>query len=173
MSDKKRTAVILIGHGSRVPGAGKDMEKVALFLASSGEYSVVEACYMSRVSPFFPETLKSVAKYNVKKIIVLPYFLHSGLHLVLDIPAMIQKEAEKYPDVKIVYGPHLGYDSTMVELVKQRIEDAKNFKDVRELKLCARNEYPLAEGEMEFVPMEPADAQKYMEKHGGDHHHHH
>jgi len=173
MNDKAGTAVILIGHGSRVPGAGRDMEKVAMRLESSGAYGMVAACYMSRVRPFFPETLENVVRRNARKVIVIPYFLHSGLHLVLDIPMMIQEEAKKYPGVNIIYGEHLGYDDAMVELVGRRIDESEKLKDVRELSLGERDQYPLAEGEKEFVPMTPEEAREYMKKHGHGHHHHH
>lgn len=171
MSRRETTAVILIGHGSRIPGASGDMEKVAARLSAAGAWEIVETCHMSRVGPFLPETLEMVVKKGADRIIVIPYFLHAGLHIVLDIPLMIQREAGKYPGVRIVYGGTLGYDDALVEIVRRRIEEAENNADIRDVRLGRREEYPLPEGEMEFVPMPPEEAKAYMEKHGHDHHH--
>jgi sirohydrochlorin ferrochelatase len=172
MSEKTRTAIILIGHGSRVPASGSDMEKVAVGLRNDSDHVIIETCYMSRMKPFFSETLKKVIDAKVDKVMVIPYFLHSGLHLVLDIPKMIQENAEKYPDVKIVYGKHLGYDDAMVTLVKRRIEESETLCDVRDLKLAERENYPLPNDELEFIPMTKEEAKEYTENRGGHCHHH-
>ncbi len=172
MSGKTRTAVILIGHGSRVPASGADMEKVAEQLRGENGYDIVETCYMSRMRPFFSETLEKVVNSRVGKVVVIPYFLHSGLHLILDIPRMIQEDAKKYPGVNIIYGRHLGYDNAMVALVKRRVRESETMDDVRDLKLGRRAQYPLPDDELEFVPMTKEEVREYMEKKGRRHHHH-
>lgn len=173
MSGEQKTFVILIGHGSRVPGSGGDMEKVAGRLAADGDIAAVETCYMSRVRPFFPETLGKLVERGARKVVVIPYFLHSGLHLVLDMPEMIKEEAAKYPGVNVIYGKHLGYDDAMVALVKKRVEESESMPDVRDLELEPRESYPLPEGEKEFVAMTKEEAEQYMRAKGGHHHHHH
>lgn len=173
MSEKIRTAIILIGHGSRVPASGNDMEKVAERLRGDKDYITIETCYMSRMKPFFSETLKKVVEAKAEKVMVIPYFLHSGLHLVLDIPKMIQENAKHFPGVKIIYGRHLGYDDAMVALVKRRIEESEALGDVRDLKLAERDSYPLPKDEMEFIPMTKKEAKEYIESRGGRCHQHH
>ncbi|VAX16024.1 hypothetical protein MNBD_NITROSPINAE04-2575 [hydrothermal vent metagenome] len=173
MGGETRTAVILIGHGSRVPASGNDMVKVAERLRSENCYAMIETCYMSRMKPFFSETLKKVAESKVEKVVVIPYFLHSGLHLVLDIPEMIQENAKLFPGLNIVYGKHLGYDDAMVALVKRRIEESDTLDDVRELKLAERSNYPLPKDELEFVPMTEEEAKEYRDSCGSRCHHHH
>lgn len=172
MSGKTKTAIILIGHGSRVPASGNDMEKVAERLRNENCYDMIEVCYMSRMKPFFSETLKKVIGSEAGKVVVIPYFLHSGLHLVLDIPKMIQENAKLFPGVNIIYGRHLGYDNAMVTLVKRRIEESEVLGDVRDLKLAERHNYPLPKDELEFIPMTKEEAKEYMENHGSRCHHH-
>ena len=172
MSEKTRTAIILIGHGSRVPASGNDMEKVAERLRGDNCYYMIEICYMSRMKPVFSEALKKVAESEAEKVVVIPYFLHSGLHLVLDIPKMIQENAKLFPGVNIIYGKHLGYDDAMVALIKRRIEESEALGDVRNLKLAERANYPLPKDEMEFVPMTKEEAKEYLENRGSRCQHH-
>ncbi|VAX25849.1 hypothetical protein MNBD_NITROSPINAE02-405 [hydrothermal vent metagenome] len=173
MGSNSATAIILMGHGSRVPGSGGDMEKVARRLAATCGYALVEICYMSRVAPYFPEALEKCVKQGAAKIVVIPYFLHSGLHLVLDIPQMIQEKARIYPDVEIIYGKHLGFDDSMVALVEKRIEESMTLGDVRTIKFPPREKYPLPKGELEFIPMTLEEAEKYRSEHDIHHDHHH
>ena len=50
-------AVIILGHGSRVPEAGKNMEIVASLLKEKYDLEMVESCQMSRLGPHYPEIL--------------------------------------------------------------------------------------------------------------------
>ncbi len=136
-----KSAIILLGHGSRVPDAGKHMEKVAAGLKEKYGYDMVEVCYMSRLGPHLPETFRKCMEQGATHVMVIPYLLHDGLHLVLDIPEMMQELACAYPHVKVVLGKNLGFDEILVDLVERRIVDSKECSDVRDLVLPPRKEY--------------------------------
>jgi precorrin isomerase len=137
----KTEAVILMGHGSRVPGAGKDMEAVAQRLRKKYGYSRIEICFMSGLGPSLPEALEKCVKSGFTWILVIPYFLHMGVHLLQDIPRMMQKEARKYPNVKLILGKGFGFDEAVVDLVEQRIQESKDLYDVRDMALPEREQY--------------------------------
>jgi precorrin isomerase len=156
--------IILMGHGSRVPGAGKDMEEVAQRLKDKYGYPRVEICFISRLGPHFPEIFEKCVSQGAKKVLAIPYFLHEGLHLLLDIPEMMQEEAKRFPHVKLILGRSLGFDEGLVDLVERRIEESKDLCDVRDLPLPGREEYPVPPGQYEFVPMLPEEAAKYRKE---------
>ncbi len=166
MSTTEITAIILLGHGSRVPAAGRHMEKVAEGLKRKYGYSIVEVCYMSRLGPHFPEIFEKCVQNGATSVMVIPYFLHDGLHLVLDIPEMMQEKAELYPHVKVVLGKNLGFDEVLVDLVERRIADSADCCDVRDMTLQPRKAYPVPPGQHEFVPMDPEEAEKYFSRRG-------
>jgi len=128
-------AVILMGHGSNVPGAGQDMERVASILNEKYDMDLIKSCYLSRLGPNFPETLAACVSQGAKEIIVIPYFLNMGMHIRMDIPKMMQVEAEKYQDIKIIYGRHLGYDDSFADIVQKRINESSQLPDVRNIDL--------------------------------------
>ena len=162
MNAERKPAIILLGHGSRVRKAGDDMEQVAVALRERYGYPRVECCFMSRLGPHVPETLGRLVADGEKRILVIPYFLHSGLHLLLDIPEMLQYEARKYPGVRVQLGAHLGYDDALVGLVDRRITESLDAQDVREARLPDRAEFPVPPGQHEFVPMLPEEARRYV-----------
>lgn len=153
--------IILMGHGSRVPGASKDMEEVAQRLKGKYGYPRVEICFISRLGPHFPEIFEKCVNQGAQKVLAIPYFLHEGLHLLLDIPEMMQEEAKRFPHVKLILGRSLGFDESLVDLVERRVEESKDLCDVRDLPLPGRGEYPIPPGQYEFVPMLPEEAAKY------------
>lgn len=125
-------AVILIGHGSRAAGADDDMEKSAAGLrAKLG--GIVETCRMSGRGIPFAEVFERCVDRGAKKVIVLPYFLHFGIHLREDIPEILRESGRKHPDVCLILGRHLGYDDALVSLLEKRFEESKELCDVRVL----------------------------------------
>jgi len=166
LSIDDKTAVILLGHGSRVPGAGKHMERVAELVKEKYGYFMVEVCYMSRLGPHYPEIFERCVKNGATRVMIVPYFLHDGLHLVLDIPEMMQELAQPYPHVKVILGENLGFDEVLVDLVKKRIDECVERSDVRDMVLPVRKTYPVPPGQQEFVAMSPEEAEKYRKGHG-------
>ncbi len=127
-----RRAVILIGHGSRAAGADDDMEKIAAGLrAKLG--GIVATCRMSGRGIPFDEAFDQCVRQGAKSVIVLPYFLHFGVHLREDIPEILRENGRKHPDVRLVLGKHLGYDDVLITLVAKRIGESEGLCDVREL----------------------------------------
>jgi sirohydrochlorin cobaltochelatase len=161
---KDKRAVILLGHGSRVKNAGDDMEKIASLLKARYGYPRVECAYMSRLGPHLPETIGRLVAEGQKNILVIPYFLHSGLHILLDIPEMMQREAETYPGIRLQMGPNLGFDEVLADLVHKRITQSLGVCDVRDVRLPRREEFPVPPGQPEFVAMLPGEAKKYARK---------
>jgi sirohydrochlorin ferrochelatase len=166
-------AVILLGHGSRVEKAGSDMERVAAILKDRHGFPMVEYCFMSRLPPHFPETLSGLVARGATRVLVIPYFLHTGLHIRLDIPEMMQHEAVKYPGLRLQLGGNLGYDDILVDLVRKRIDESLGVADIRAVALPGRETFPVPPGQAEFVPMDPAEAKKYRSCKGRDHDHGH
>jgi precorrin isomerase len=132
-ASEKFDAIILIGHGSRVPGAAESMEKVAEALQASGRYAHVTTCNMSLMKPNFVETFKRVVTQGAKRVLVLPYFLNEGVHIKCDIPNMMQEVGKDCTDVKLVMGMPLGFDRLLVDLVAKRISECAGRPDVRSL----------------------------------------
>jgi sirohydrochlorin ferrochelatase len=162
----KKEAIILLGHGSRVPDAARNMQKTAERLREKHGYAMVEICFMSRLGPHFPEVFEQCVRMGATKVLVIPYFLHMGLHLLLDIPKMMQQEGRKYPRVELVLGKGLGYDESLVDLVHKCIQNSSGEGDVRNMILPPEENFPIPHGQHEFVPMLPEEAARYRRKSG-------
>ncbi len=154
-------AVILLGHGSRVQNAGRSMEMVGAMLKEKYGYPVVETCHMSRLGPHFPEAFDKCLAAGARHILLIPYFLHEGVHMKMDIPGMMQESAAKHPEVRLVMGKHLGFDALLADLVQKRIEESMRMCDVREISLPEEDAFPIPPGQCEFVPMLPEEAARW------------
>jgi sirohydrochlorin ferrochelatase len=128
----EKKAVILIGHGSRAAGADDDMERIAERLRLAGDGRIVDVCRMAHGTSF-DEAFERCIRKGARTVIVIPYFLHFGVHLRQDIPEILRESVAKHPAVRLVLGRHLGYDDALTALVERRIDEADSLCDIREL----------------------------------------
>ncbi len=137
MNDTKngKRALIILGHGSRAAGAARDMEEVALRLKARLDYEIVEICQMSGKGALFPEIFDRCMEQGAASVLVLPYFLHRGVHMLLDVPGMMKEKAAAYPGVKVVLGRNLGFDEALVDIMMKRVRESERFDDIREMNL--------------------------------------
>lgn len=116
-----KTAVLLIGHGSRAPGANDAQFLVARDLQESGRYSIVECAFLEINQPDIPTGLSLCRRTGVTGIVVVPYFLHMGTHVQRDLPRIIGDWWVENPEIEIMEGAPLGYSPKITELVEERI----------------------------------------------------
>jgi len=126
-------AVILIGHGSRAAGADDDMERIATELRRRTQGEKIEVCRMGGRGAPFAEVFARCVREGAAEVVVMPYFLHFGVHLREDIPGMLREAAASHPEVRLVLGRHLGYDESLVALIAKRLADSADLCDIRAL----------------------------------------
>jgi sirohydrochlorin cobaltochelatase len=124
------TAIILLGHGSRAPGASDTMERVAATFAKRHPGQPVHVAHMELCQPDVPTTIAACVAAGAREILVVPYFLHLGAHLREDIPALLRTAVAAHPGVVIRCGPPFGYDDLLVELVAKRVADTRTAPPV-------------------------------------------
>ena len=131
--EKEKRVVILIGHGSRAAGADDDMERIAGRLREAAGGGIVDLCRMAGHGTSFGEVFERCVRQGAKTVIVIPYFLHFGVHLRQDIPEILREAVMKHPEVRLVLGRHLGYDDALTALVERRIAESEALCDIRDL----------------------------------------
>lgn len=112
--------VVLLGHGSRAPGAERGIEQAAKDLAMATCWSV-RVAHMELASPSLEDVVDELAGTGVERIRVVPYFLHVGIHLQQDIPGILDEIGVKHPGLKLELTPPLGYDISLARILERRV----------------------------------------------------
>lgn len=124
MSGGVVTAVLFLGHGSRAPEANEAMYRVMdLFRRRSG-YAIVEAGFMELNPPTIEEGVAACVRQGAGRIVVIPYFLHLGMHVRRDLPEVIGACRGRYPGVEFVFGPHIGFHPLLADILLERVREA-------------------------------------------------
>ena len=120
-------ALLLIAHGSRREQSNEEVVILAdrLRHKCSEQYSIINASFLELAKPLIPDGIKKCIDDGATSIIVRPYFLNSGRHVIEDIPNIVNETKQHYPDVEIKIAPHLGASPLMVDLLIASANETK------------------------------------------------
>lgn len=117
-------ALLLIAHGSRRPEANADLEFVAAALRARGRYPVVRVSYLELAEPDIATGGAQCAADGATDVVLVPYFLSPGVHVVEDLTAARDELSAKFPGVRFVLAEPLGRHPLLIDVVEQRAGEA-------------------------------------------------
>ena len=155
---REDTVLLFVGRGSSDPDANGDVCKLARILWEGSGYLTVETCFIGITHPRLEEGFRRARLYQPKRIIVLPYFLFTGL-LVKKIFDITAQQQAQYPDIAMTCLPEMGIDSQLLTLLREREIETQLGQVQMNCEMC---KFRLAFGQ-----------NSNGNSHGHDHHHHH
>ncbi|MCG7383953.1 sirohydrochlorin chelatase [Paenibacillus sp. ACRRY] len=121
----EETAVLVLGRGSSDPDANSDFFKMTRMLWEKLPYKWAESSFIGVTQPSFPDGLQRCLLLGAKKIVIMPYFLFTGV-LIKRIDEMTAEFAAAHPDVQVEIGGYFGFHPKLVELVLERANEGLN-----------------------------------------------
>ena len=122
------TGVVVLAHGSRgnlgSQAVVETLDRIAkgLKVLLSPDVEIVGGA-MQFNHPDLKEAARSLIARGARVIVVAPYFLFPGRHVIEDIPELIKELNSSYPDVTFALTDNLGLDESFVELMAKRIKE--------------------------------------------------
>lgn len=116
---RSETVLLFVGRGSSDPDANGDVYKLARILWEGSGYHTVETCFIGITHPRLEEGFRRARLYDPKRIIVLPYFLFTGV-LVKKIFDITAQQQEQYPDISMMCLPEMGVAPQLFQVVRER-----------------------------------------------------
>lgn len=147
------TAIVLLGRGSSDPDANGDLYKIARQVWERTGVKTVEVCFTSITYPNLSEGVARAIALRAKRIVVVPYFLFTGVLIkrMTDALAALQSE---HPSVQMRMADYFGMHPLLMEIVQSRQVEAKAGQAFMNCDLCKYRKLAAHE-------------------HGHDHHHDH
>jgi sirohydrochlorin cobaltochelatase len=122
LAEREDTTVLLVGRGSTDPDANAEVCKVARLLWEGRGFAGVETAFVSLAAPDVPSGLDRCAKLGAKRVVVLPYFLFTGI-----LPERVRQQAEgwgaAHPEVELRQADVIGPEPELAELVMERYRE--------------------------------------------------
>lgn len=121
-----RTGIIILGHGSKLKEANRKIPEVIKAIKKKTLLNLIKPAYLQFQEPNLTRSIKDLVDKNCKKIIIVPFFLFNGNHVIRDIPNAIKKESERFPKVNFVYTKNICEDEAIGEILIKRINEASS-----------------------------------------------
>jgi sirohydrochlorin ferrochelatase len=123
MSEKK-TAILLMGHGSRVSEANDALRVIAGQVRQQGGFEIVEVAFRELHDPDIQAGIDACVQQGAERVLLYPYFLFAGAHVLEDLPAEMAQAKERYPNLEMAMGQPLGTHPKLGEIVCDRVGDS-------------------------------------------------
>ncbi len=118
-------ALLLVAHGSRKQSSNEEVETLSLKIKQllTSEFEIAECGFLELAQPLIPEAIDRCVALGATEIIVVPYFLSAGRHVVQDVPEEVEKGQKNNPDTLIRISNYLGARDEIANLlIKSAIE---------------------------------------------------
>ncbi len=122
---KSCVALLLIAHGSRRPEANADLEYIAAGIRHRGRYPIVQVSYLEMAEPGIETGASLCVEKGATKVIMLPYFLSPGMHVVEDLTFTRKQLSERFPTVQFTLAEPLGRHPLLIDVVEERAREAE------------------------------------------------
>ncbi|MET9735219.1 sirohydrochlorin chelatase [Streptomyces sp. NPDC006458] len=173
--DRAEVTVLLVGRGSTDPDANAEVHKAARLLWEGRGFAGVETAFVSLAAPDVPSGLDRCVKLGARRVVVLPYFLFTGI-----LPDRVREQtaawAGEHPEAEVRSADVIGPEPELLDLVMERYREALEG-DLR--MNCDSCVYRIAlPGFEDKVGMpqqphfHPDDDGHHPHGHGHGHHHH-
>jgi sirohydrochlorin ferrochelatase len=118
------TAILMMAHGSRISEANDAAREIAALVKKMTLFDIVEVSFREQHLPNIQQGVDACVAQGAQRILLVPYFLYMGAHVLEDLPEELAQAKERHPGVEMVLGKHLGVHSKLAEIVVERIAES-------------------------------------------------
>jgi sirohydrochlorin cobaltochelatase len=133
--DRHNTLLLVVGRGSSDPDANADVQKLARLLGEGMGFGWAAACYIGITTPLLPEALARCQRMGFGRIMVLPFFLFTGV-LEKRIRRLTAEFAAQHPQTEFLCADYLNAHPLLVEVFEERSEEAVHGSPNMNCELC-------------------------------------
>jgi sirohydrochlorin ferrochelatase len=90
-----------------------------------GRYSLVQVSFLELAEPSIEAAGALCVNAGATEVILLPYFLSPGKHVVEDLTAARNRLAERFPAVRFVLAEPLGRHPLLLQIVEERAREVE------------------------------------------------
>lgn len=119
----EETALLVAARGASDAGVLATMEAVTRLIQDEIKLVHVQTAYAGIASPRVPDVLEQIAACSYKRVVLLPYFLFTGM-LVKRIYEQVDSIAARYPATQYVKSSYLNNHPLVIDSFVARIDDA-------------------------------------------------
>ena len=114
-------SLLLVAHGSRRTRSNDEIRTLTQAVAerAGDRFDLVDCAFLELAEPSIPDGIQGCIDRGATEVVVVPYFLSAGRHVVEDIPAEVRIKQLQHPQIDIRIAPYLGMHQGVPDLLLQ------------------------------------------------------
>ncbi len=129
------TLLVVAGRGSSDPDANSNVCKITRMLVEGFGFGWGETVFSGVTFPLVEPGLRHALKLGFKRVILLPYFLFSGV-LVSRVRDHSMRVSNDNPDVQFLNAKYLSDQDFVIDTFMERIQEVLNGENFMNCALC-------------------------------------
>ena len=119
-----KRALLLIAHGSRRLASNDEIRELAkrLSINKKNNFDLVMPAFLELAEPSIPDGIQACVEQGSSEVVVFPYFLSAGRHVVQDIPTQVKEKQKQFPNINIVITSYLGMIEGVSDLILDHLQ---------------------------------------------------
>lgn len=110
--------LLLVAHGSRREASNNEVRELARRMNTlEHDFDEVGSAFLELAEPLIPDGIRQAIQQGASEVVVLPYFLSAGRHVIQDVPAEVDIVRREHPEVQIRIAPYLGSAAGIAQLL--------------------------------------------------------
>jgi len=117
-------ALIIVAHGSRKKESALQVAALCAKVSekSGKQFDRVEYAFLQFAEPLLRDKIENLVEKGAKKIIIFPFFIAAGSHILEDIPRLVEKAGHDYPGTELSITRHLGIIESIEDLILAEVD---------------------------------------------------
>ncbi len=121
---RHETLLLIVGSGSKYAEANSSALTLSSILKEEMKFGQTATCFANHTDPLFKETLHWALSTEFRRILILPYFLFTGV-LLKGVLSVAEELQEENSDKEILWASHLSHHDAIVDMFWQRADSVK------------------------------------------------
>lgn len=114
-------AVLVLGHGSKAEHVESELDKITKNVGLRAGLSTTAAS-LQFSERTITTAIRDLYKEGHRNIVIAPFFLFKGNHILEDIPEWLERERSNYPDLTITMTDPIGSDLRVADALVSRVQ---------------------------------------------------
>ena len=129
------TVLLFVGRGASDPDANGDVFKLARMVWEGSGYQTVETCFIGITHPRLEEGFRRARLHQPRRIVVLPYFLFTGV-LVKKIFEIAAQQQAQFPYIEVACLPEMGNHPHLLNVLRRREIETQRAQVAMNCEMC-------------------------------------
>lgn len=119
-----KKSLLIVAHGSKRKESNNEVRDLVKNVASmKHDFHEVKTAFLEFAEPRIPDGIRGAIENGATQVVILPYFLSAGHHVVEDIPADVKIVQAEYPNVEIKIASYFGSSALIPEMLLSQTKE--------------------------------------------------